>query len=196
MSLELIDEIITNWKDPNYKGIKLVTNSQYTRDDYAMNKTIKDIEEMKYIKSSVFKIGEYNNTVDGLTGFYQGYNFITSGEFSYLIKDDHMDYSLFNKYLKKNVKNVLEVGFNAGFISTHILSEINTEITSIDYYENVYTWYGKAFVDEKFPGKHNLLIGMPSEVIKTIFFGQNHAFKFDLMIINEDHDIYNMILDI
>ena len=186
MSLDLIDLLISNWKDPNYTGLNCYHNSINNRITLMRNKTCKDIKEMKFIKPNYVNMSDYEATANGLTSFHQDYNFTVDGKFSYNIRDDYINVEILSKYLKLNTKNVLEIGFNVGLISTIILSEIDAEITSIDYFQNICSWYAKAFIDEKFPLRHMLLTGLADEMINLIEFGQPLPFKYDLVIINED----------
>lgn len=195
MSLDLIDSLISNWKNPDYTGLECHYNQLDSRATLMQNKTCKDIEEMEYIKPNYVNLSSYEANASGLLSFYQDYNFTKNGKFSYHLQDDRVDAETLSKYLRLNIKNVLDIGFNTGLISTILLSEIDAEITSIDYLQNIYSWYAKAFIDEKFPLRHTLLTGLTGEVINLIDFGQPIPFKYDLVIINENI-IYDTVIKI
>lgn len=200
MSLEIIDKILSDWEDPNYTGLDDFFGlelCEHTRDDYMKMKTRRDIEQMKYIKSAPFKISTYNN----LHEFYEGFNFTQSGEYTYKLKESNKsNYKPLLKYVKNSTRNILEIGFGSGEMSLFLLNEINADITSLDYYNNIYSWYGKSYIDEKHPERHNLLIGLPEDTINIISFGQPIPFKYDLVLIDLDnikdpHTFINKIKD-
>ena len=84
--------------------------------------------------------------------------------------------------LENNVKNVLEIGFNAGHSSEIFLSQ-DTEVTSFDLGCYEYTKIGKKFLDKKFPGKHQLILGNSLETVPKFTSDK----KFDLIFIDGGH---------
>lgn len=181
MSLELIDNIINNWDDPNYEGLNIEYNvSDHQVDDLINNKIIKDIEELQYTK---YKDIEQHSK---LITFYKDLNFWNNG---YEIEDRSMDYEKSLKTLiGKNVKNILEVGFNSGILTSMLLETIkHINITSIDPFNYAYSWYGKLFIDYKYPGRHNLIMSTVNNLVPV-----NN--KYDMILIKGDYiNLYKTI---
>jgi len=203
MSLQVIDSLLNDWKNPNYIGLEIkdyppVINIELKRNKLMKNKTRKDMEQMKYIKPNPYVITHYKDPINNLYDFHRDYNFAKVGKYKYRIIDDYINTELFDKYIKKNIKNMLEIGFNTGEISGFLLHRLpHIEVTSIEYNENLYSWYAKAFIDELFPTRHIMLTGLPHEVINSIHFGQPILFKYDLVIINTNcPNLYNIITKI
>lgn len=186
MSLEIIDKLLDDWNKPDYLGLDHTLNLELLindRDDYMKIKTRKDIEQMKYIKTAPFRISTYKD----LNDYYEAFNFNKSGEFTYILESDNIDNNILLDYIKSSTKNILEIGFGTGSTSDFLLNEINADITSIDYYDQIYSWYGKSYIDEKYPNRHNLLIGLPEDVMFNVHFGQPVIFKYDLILVNFKH---------
>jgi len=200
MSLQVIDDLLNNWKNPNYNGLEIenyppVINTELKRNKLMKNKTRKDIEQMKYIKPNPYVINHYKDPINNLYDFHRDYNFAKSGKYKYHILNDYINTEILDKYIKKNIKNVLEIGFNTGEISGFLLHKLpEVEVTSIEYNENIYSWYAKAFIDELFPTRHIMLTGLPHEVINLIHFKQLILFKYDMIVINSNcPNLYNII---
>ena len=88
---------------------------------------------------------------------------------------------------KDNIKNILEIGFNAGHSSELFLSQNNNvNVVSFDvgYHDSVKLC--KKFIDQKYPNRHKLIIGNSLETIPNY----NENIKFDLFFIDGGHD-YN-----
>ena len=87
---------------------------------------------------------------------------------------------------QKSVLNVMEIGFNAGHSAELFLSsnpQIN--LVSFDIGIHNYVKYGKAFIDKKYPNRHELIIG---NSLKTIpLYSKKYDNKFDLIFIDGGH---------
>ena len=90
-----------------------------------------------------------------------------------------------------SIKNILEIGFNAGHSSEIFLScNSNCQVVSFDIGKHNYLQTGKSFLDEKYPGRHSLIIGNSIETVPKYYPG----FKFDLIFIDGGHK-YNIALN-
>ena len=85
-----------------------------------------------------------------------------------------------------NVKNVMEIGFNAGHSSELFLqTNPNINVTSFDIGQYNCVNVGKKFIDEKFPGRHTLIKG---DSLKTVpEFTSKNDIKFDVIFIDGGH---------
>jgi GR25 family glycosyltransferase involved in LPS biosynthesis/lipopolysaccharide biosynthesis glycosyltransferase/predicted O-methyltransferase YrrM/mannosyltransferase OCH1-like enzyme len=93
-------------------------------------------------------------------------------------------------------KNIMEIGFNAGHSSELFLSlDSKINITSFDIGVHKYIKHAKEFIDKKFPGRHELVIG---DSMKTIpkFYLDNPNRKFDLIFIDGGHSELCAISDL
>ena len=87
-----------------------------------------------------------------------------------------------NVVLNKNIKNVMEVGFNAGFSALLMLiSNPNIKITCYDLGEHVYTTPCFAKLKESFGERINLIIGDSMETL------QHDSEVYDLIHIDGGH---------
>lgn len=86
------------------------------------------------------------------------------------------------------VKNVLEIGFNAGH-SAEIFLKNNKQIhlTSFDLGYHDYTLPGKRYIDEIYPNRHTLILG--DSLIQVPKYSENK--KFDIIFIDGGH-AYNV----
>jgi hypothetical protein len=80
------------------------------------------------------------------------------------------------------VRTVLEIGFNAGVWCEVVLKAHPTlKITSVDLGEHDYVSKAKDYIDQVFPGRHELLLGDSRDVVPTI------TKKFDVIFIDGGH---------
>jgi len=84
----------------------------------------------------------------------------------------------------KNIKNILEIGFNAGH-SADLFLNTNSEcnVLSFDIGEHSYVKIAKEFIDKTYPHRHKLVIG---DSTKTIPLYQTDI-KYDLIFIDGGH---------
>ncbi|ORM38018.1 class I SAM-dependent methyltransferase [Williamsia sp. 1135] len=97
------------------------------------------------------------------------------------------------------VRQIAEIGFNAGF-SSHAFLDANpgARVTSFDLAEHQYVSAAKKHIDEEFPGRHTLIAGDSLETVPQ--FGDSEPDqRFDLIFIDGGHtydiaraDITNM----
>lgn len=84
------------------------------------------------------------------------------------------------------IKNVLEIGFNAGHSADIFLSNKNIKLTSIDINKHSYINDAKKFIDSKYPNRHTLILG-DSRIILPKLFKENKYLKYDLIFIDGCH---------
>lgn len=85
--------------------------------------------------------------------------------------------------MNRNVKKVLEIGFNAGHSAEVILSSNpNLHLTSYDINTHSYTMIGKMYIDKKFPGRHTLIYGDSKKMVPK------DTGKYDCFFIDGGHD--------
>lgn len=85
-------------------------------------------------------------------------------------------------YLETNFKNVLEIGFNAGHTSHHLISKYNCLVTSVDNCWSRYTPLCMHLLKKLYP--HNFQFIQKSSENLTEFDFNN---KFDLIFIDGNH---------
>lgn len=83
-----------------------------------------------------------------------------------------------------NIKNIFEIGFNAGH-SAEIFLSSNDEckVVSVDIGNHDYIKMGKEFIDMKYPNRHNLIISNSLNVFEELDINQ----KYDLIFIDGCH---------
>lgn len=109
--------------------------------------------------------------------------------------------NFFQSLIQKNpwIKNVGEIGFNAGHSSEIFLhTNPDVRVVSFDIMLHPYSRIGKQYIDMKYPGRHTLIEG-DSLTSVISFFNKNKNFHFDLIFIDGNHafnwayrDIINM----
>ena len=97
------------------------------------------------------------------------------------------------KFLKNIVnddimKNVLEIGFNAGHSAdTFLSSNLTINLVSFDLGEHDYVKLGKEYIDEKYPGRHELILGDSKVTIPEYISNNKLNKQFDLIFIDGGH---------
>lgn len=82
-----------------------------------------------------------------------------------------------------NIKSMLEIGFNAGHSADVLLSENpDLKLISYDLGEHPYTVVAKEYIDEKYPGRHTLVLGDSKETLPR------SNLKYDCFFIDGGHD--------
>lgn len=91
-------------------------------------------------------------------------------------------------YLSKSpVVSVLEIGFNAGHSSNTFLQHPNTRVTSLDLGCRPYVSVAKAWIDDRYPGRHTLVLGDSTQTLPQLIQTNPHT-TFDLVFIDGGHD--------
>lgn len=94
--------------------------------------------------------------------------------------------SLKNLVNLQHIKNVFEIGFNAGHSADIFLkSNPNINLVSCDINQRPCTLYGKQFIDKTYPDRHKLIIGDSTIVLPTYISTLTH--KYDLIFIDGGH---------
>lgn len=82
--------------------------------------------------------------------------------------------------------NVMEIGFNAGNSAEVFLqNNKNLTLTSFDIGEHQYVTVAKSYIDEKYPGRHTLILGDSTVTVSA--FSKNNDTKFDVIFIDGGH---------
>ena len=88
--------------------------------------------------------------------------------------------------VNKNIKRVLEIGFNGGHSAELFLStNPNIELVSFDIGCHDYVSLGKNFIDQNYPNRHELVIG---DSLKTVPKYSINKGLFDIIFIDGGHD--------
>ncbi len=97
----------------------------------------------------------------------------------------------------KRPKNILEIGFNGGYISEIFLENSNANVYSFDIGDHLHQYlkYGKEFINTKYPNRHTLIFGDSRKTVPT-FIKNNQHIKFDIIFINGNHDYPIVYTDI
>ncbi len=82
------------------------------------------------------------------------------------------------------IKNILEIGFNAGHSSDTFLSfNSSCNVVSFDIGEHSYIKVAKEFIDSFYPNRHTLILGDSTKTIPKY----ESDIKFDLIFIDGGH---------
>jgi predicted O-methyltransferase YrrM len=87
-----------------------------------------------------------------------------------------------------NIKNVMEIGFNAGH-SAEVFLQNNKELTltSFDLGSHNYVNTAKEYIDATYPNRHSLILGDSRKTI-PMYLENNKYTKFDIIFIDGGHD--------
>ena len=94
---------------------------------------------------------------------------------------------------KKDVKNILEIGFNAGHSSCFFLeNNPQCKVLSFDIGIHKYVAPAKEFINSKYPKRHSLFIGDSTKTIPNF----NNNKLYDIIFIDGGHDYEIAIQDL
>lgn len=87
----------------------------------------------------------------------------------------------------RNILNIAEIGFNGGHSSYIFLNaRNNVRVVSFDIAAHSYVDCSKAFIDQEFPRRHNLVVGDSKITIQEYAHANDE--NFDLVFIDGGHD--------
>ena len=93
------------------------------------------------------------------------------------------------------IKNIVEIGFNAGVSSAYFLSaREDIRVISVDIGYHRYVNECKKLIDEQFPERHTLLIGDSKKIIPELN-KLEPKIKPDLIFIDGDHEEPTPLID-
>ena len=95
----------------------------------------------------------------------------------------------FLKYMvsNKNIKRVIEIGFNGGHSADLFLSSNpDIHLISFDLGSHSYVQHGKKYIDMKYPERHTLILGDSRETVPE-FYRTNPTTTFDFIFIDGGH---------
>jgi len=81
------------------------------------------------------------------------------------------------------VKNILEIGFNAGHSSELFLSHSLANVVSFDLNQRPCVDIAKKYIDTKFPLRHTLIKGDSTKMVPE-YYKNNKNITFDIIFIN------------
>ena len=141
--------------------IKSMTNFLNNIKDYTININIYRTKE--YINRYLLPIIEYCNELLEGNIFMNHHSTNYTNTFISKIKN------ISNIVLNKNIKKVMEIGFNAGFSTLlMLLSNPNINITCIDICEHTYTLLCYKKIKETFGDRINIIIGDSTQTLLNI----------------------------
>jgi hypothetical protein len=201
MSLELIDQILESWKDPNYEGITNNFTFNIVNDNLN-EKIIKDIEQIRYLKPNTNKLNEYSKDKQGLIQFYKDHNFIYASSkkihkaYNMLPFPSQYELDQINKYLTKDIKFIMQIGFEEGLRSLNFLENSKAHLIIFSDFKQEYSYYGRYFIEEIYPLRHTTILGLTKNSISNFSLDKEPHIKFDLIYCGDNKKYYEMYEDI
>lgn len=202
--MEIIDQLLNDWNSSDYKGLLTVYNNKFSDQSYESiiaYKTSIDLRQIKNLKNPKFYFDNYPPTIDGLRTFLNDFNFYESKKMDKDINFYRVEGGMYNTYVesynrfvKSDMKYIMEIGFNAGLSAINFLENTNAVVVSFDIMLHDYCWYAKMFIDNKFPGRHILISGDSIVNVKT--YANLSNIKFDLIFVDGYHSVNNAYNDL
>jgi len=199
MSLEILDRLFRNWKDPTYKGFaeslfKYHTSGTRTEENANISSRAQiDSDNGNYLTYSTKHISEFGTDRNDLFEFYANYN-IKAVVFTrentmaayrmYNFPVSVLMTQLWDRYLRTDFKNILDIGFSSGFVSLNVFNTTNAKVLTIDKFYYQHYWYGKNFIDEKYPGRH-LMVTEKTKYPSKYLEKYCPNIKFDIISFNK-----------
>lgn len=197
--LHYIDELLTNWENSEYKGIRKLVVDKYVNhpyEDIIKYRTSVDTKQSKLITSNIKTINMYQANSIGLREFLGDYNFKESRDLNlknptyFRIEgsstQQHLDEH--NKFINDNTEYIMEIGFNAGISAINFLKHSKAHVVSFDIGLHSYVWYAKMFIDKKYPGRHTLIVG--DSLVSVPQYNLPDNKKFDIIFVDGYHSIH------
>lgn len=103
----------------------------------------------------------------------------------------------FESLVRENkITSVAEIGFNAGLSAyTFLFAKPNVFVTSFDLGEHGCVTIAKDYLDQKFPGRHQLILGDSKKTLLE-YRRTNPKNTFDLILIDGGHNYSTAYADI
>lgn len=157
----------------------------YKKNNYINNK----IDNTKLIiQKHLMPIVE--NTNEKLEGSI--FNLHESNEIT--IKFNEKQQNICDILMTKPIKNILEIGFNAGFSALlMLLTTSDTFITCVDICEHKYTMPCYNWINEHFSDRIKLIKGDSKQILNHLIEQKEY---YDMIHIDGGHDILNVFYDI
>jgi hypothetical protein len=96
-------------------------------------------------------------------------------------------YQVFRKLAQDDVRNICEIGFNAGHSALNWLTASpHTKVFAFDIGHHHYTAHGFEFLRQLFPRRLQLTMGDSTDTVPT-FAKLNPGLKCDLLLIDGGH---------
>ena len=94
-----------------------------------------------------------------------------------------------------DAKAIVEIGFNIGFSSIAFLeSGPHAAVVAFELDRRRGVEVAKEFVDERYPGRHELVVGNSTQTVPA--YAEKHAGTFDLAFVDGGHEYETAIADI
>ena len=136
----------------------------FTADEGLIYRTQLLTDNCKYLKPSKNKIKNYETSLEGMRQFYNDHNIIEVKHERIKINAYKMrsppftiTFEEISKYINEDTKYILDANLLGCWTSLHCLINSNAYVISTDSLYFEYNWYGKMFIDSKFPGRHLLI---------------------------------------
>lgn len=140
----------------------------------------------------------YTNQATCLNDHYKQQKIVSFEGHSQLNKDETN--FLRNIINEKSIQTILEIGFNGGHSSETFLSASkNTTVVSFDIGHHHYVQVGKRYLDNLYPGRHELILGNSLVTIPQYYYNNVNPYKrsinhpcmeFDLVFIDGGHQYH------
>lgn len=130
-------------------------------------------QEMSHIERLMWNV--YERVRDGGARIYEGGASVAEATY------------LQELALSSKAVDIAEIGFNVGFSSIAFLeASPDTRVVSFELDTRRAVELAKEFVDERYPGRHELVIGNSVETVPG--YAREHERRFDLVFVDGGHE--------